>query len=679
MGTYNLRPLILMQDNPCPNRLGDGLRLQDVADTVAGAAVGNEGPFTIGVFGPWGTGKTSLLNLAREMVDGYGQDSTVTVWFNAWQHEREPEPLFALIAAIVNAIRKSDSKAQTKAEILEKIKAAIVAIATSMKIKAIPGLEVDFAKLIDAYQDLEDANKILPFELAYADAYEMLTDVSKNGQFKIVVFIDDLDRCDPEKAVHLLESIKLILNQRGFVFVLALADNVVTKYLQYVYTDKFKLDPERQWGESYLEKIVNLPVRVPSHRAVFVKYARDQVVKLAARHELWKPAPGNRTLVETEEQVRGSLFIESVSAEGQLVANTAKAGEFSPELFTLASIYEPLASGANYNPRQFVRLANSYLVKARLWQSQQDLASSDALILATDAILEARLSPDELQTLADDDDLCGQTFKVLAGTIKPPKGESEGGAADPRLALMTRVVRMLSDPAFKPLVDALSEHSKDNWFTDGDKRKAVRRVAASQGAVAAALSLHPEIEREIRRELKLDDDVVVSQSHCDAIEELKLASVGLGTEDMQALATRFRNLKRLHLEYNKIGDTGVETLAGSARLSNLTLLWLTDCGLTAAGVGFLANSAYLKNLERLGLAQNGVETSGMVSIANSANFGELRALNLHECGLKDADIRTLADSKGFPKLEYIQVRGNDVSKEMLGRVKSKFPGIEIDR
>ncbi|MBI1331329.1 MAG: hypothetical protein GC165_00455 [Armatimonadetes bacterium] len=256
--------------------------------------------------------------------------------------------------------------------------------------------------------------------------------------------------------------------------------------------------------------------------------------------------------------------------------------------------------------------------------------------------------------------------------------DSEGSAADSRLALMTRVVRMLSDPALKPLVDALSEHSKDNWFTDGGKRKAVRRVAASQ-VVAAALSLHPEIEIEVRRALRLGEDIVVSQAHCDDIEELKLASVGLGTEDMRALATRFRNLKRLHLEYNKIGDAGVEILAGSARLSNLSLLWLTDCGLTPAGVGFLASSAYLKNLERLGLAQNGVETSGMASIANSANFGELRALNLHECGLKDADIRTLADSKGFPKLEYIQVRGNDVSKEMLGRVKSKFPGIEIDR
>ena len=56
-------------------------------------------PLTIGINGPWGTGKSSLMNLLREDLQQYGCNA---VWFNAWHHQKEEH----LLAALLEAIRK---------------------------------------------------------------------------------------------------------------------------------------------------------------------------------------------------------------------------------------------------------------------------------------------------------------------------------------------------------------------------------------------------------------------------------------------------------------------------------------------------------------------------------------------------------------------------------------------
>ena len=88
-------------------------------------------------------------------------------------------------------------------------------------------------EMIERFEKLEQAEKLRSLDdplLArslYYDAFEMLdrrsgTEAGK-GEPKVVVFIDDLDRCMPDKAVMLLENIKLVFGQRGFVFALAVA------------------------------------------------------------------------------------------------------------------------------------------------------------------------------------------------------------------------------------------------------------------------------------------------------------------------------------------------------------------------------------------------------------------------------------------------------------------------
>lgn len=86
-------------------------------------------------------------------------------------------------------------------------------------------------------------------------------------RINFVVFVDDLDRCLPEKAVQMLELIKTVFNVESFAFVLALDDEVIERGIGHRY-QAYQLagkKPEMPiTGFEYLEKIVHVPFRLPA-------------------------------------------------------------------------------------------------------------------------------------------------------------------------------------------------------------------------------------------------------------------------------------------------------------------------------------------------------------------------------------------------------------------------------
>jgi formylglycine-generating enzyme required for sulfatase activity len=89
----------------------------------------------------------------------------------------------------------------------------------------------------------------------------------ENTRINFVIFIDDLDRCLPEKAVQTLELIKTVFNVESFAFVLALDDEVIERGIGHRYKDYELQDKKPKMpitGFEYLEKIVHLPFRLPA-------------------------------------------------------------------------------------------------------------------------------------------------------------------------------------------------------------------------------------------------------------------------------------------------------------------------------------------------------------------------------------------------------------------------------
>jgi hypothetical protein len=79
----------------------DGLGFKEYADALGHAAWATPGPFTFGIFGEWGVGKTSLMRLIENSLNTKHNEKVLTVWFNAWRYERA-----GLTLAFGNNLRK---------------------------------------------------------------------------------------------------------------------------------------------------------------------------------------------------------------------------------------------------------------------------------------------------------------------------------------------------------------------------------------------------------------------------------------------------------------------------------------------------------------------------------------------------------------------------------------------
>jgi predicted KAP-like P-loop ATPase len=136
------------------------------------------------------------------------------------------------------------------------------------------GLQFDAAKSIDredalSEKQLEEAKKLSDkLTSIYYDVVTELKNTVNEQDFRIAVFIDDLDRCLPEKAVELLESIKLFLDLEGYLFIIGVDKGVVTKGISYHYRYfEFKKEESDRGQiispEDYLEKMIQLPFELP--------------------------------------------------------------------------------------------------------------------------------------------------------------------------------------------------------------------------------------------------------------------------------------------------------------------------------------------------------------------------------------------------------------------------------
>ena len=236
-------------------RMGFSEYADALSDAVRG---GNPPQFTIGIYGAWGSGKSSLLNAISQNLSKAGD--VIPVFFDAWRYERYEYIVVPLVHAIYRETRKLQNP-----RIADQIKQALTSIVYSLNFK-LGVAELDMDKLRQA----SESTDLIPLDNAFAKPFEdlrKLPDVLE-GQ-RIAVLIDDLDRCSPENVVAVLESINLILDIPGFIFVLALDYDVLVKAVGYKYPHVS--------GHILIEKMVQVPFRVPRLDLEPEMFARDLI------------------------------------------------------------------------------------------------------------------------------------------------------------------------------------------------------------------------------------------------------------------------------------------------------------------------------------------------------------------------------------------------------------------
>ena len=267
----------MLTDNEVKNQKEDSLQYKSLCDTLTGIIMTSQTPITIGVFGEWGSGKTSLMRLTENDLKA---GNTKTVWFNAWKFDKAQDLRVALIHIILKQIEKDKSIPETVKDkavsLLKRVNwlglgRTAVTVGASLATPYLAILPLLSQVFSDSKKGTENLSKVLPDELLkdsegksleligeFEEEFKKLALDYAGEEGRLVVFIDDLDRCLPEKALDILEAIKLFLNVPQTVFVIGTDVKVIENGLVQKYGDK-----SESFAKNYLDKIIQVPFRIP--------------------------------------------------------------------------------------------------------------------------------------------------------------------------------------------------------------------------------------------------------------------------------------------------------------------------------------------------------------------------------------------------------------------------------
>ena len=302
------------------------LGFDEYARAFAAITRQSEPRFAVGIFGDWGSGKTTLMRaVERELA---ADETVVTLWFNAWRYEREEHLIVPLLDTLREVLvewaeeqgRDPDlrERAMRAAATVARAAGALLAGLSSVTagIPGVPGgpslvFDVDRARADWRQREEEAAQQ--PRSLYHASfraLEESLAQFVEGGRQRIVVFIDDLDRCLPTSALEVLESMKLFFDLEGFVFVVGLDREVVQRAIEVKYRPLEAAaggvdSPVK--GSEYIKKIFQLPFTLPP---ISVRQVDDFLASLdraglppGQRDDLWKRVRPHLDHVVTEAGV----------------------------------------------------------------------------------------------------------------------------------------------------------------------------------------------------------------------------------------------------------------------------------------------------------------------------------------------------------------------------------------
>jgi energy-coupling factor transporter ATP-binding protein EcfA2 len=317
----------ILLDNPSAE---PGLGFDAYASALSEVAVNSTAEFAVGIFGTWGSGKTTLMRKIERLMAEY--DNVVTVWFTAWRYERDKNLIVPLLDVLREALdKRARSNAKWARDAAAGVARAARAFTAGLTLSVgVPGFsaDVDAGKVIAAIGAESDGTKQLSFyQAGFLMLHDAIRQLSSNGRRRVVIFVDDLDRCLPGNALQVLESMKLFFDVEGCVFIVGLDQDIAERAI----ADKYRAaaGTEAQGitnGSEYVKKIFQVPFALPS---IFPQQIREYLTNIeenanfsAAQHD------------DFQRNVRRHL--------------------------------RSLPSEDSFNPREIKRLINSYILQLKM-------------------------------------------------------------------------------------------------------------------------------------------------------------------------------------------------------------------------------------------------------------------------------------------------------------------------
>lgn len=252
-----------------------------------------------------------------------------------------------------------------------------------------------FSAGISRYLHQPDYASKIGFIREFQQDFKLVVEsVTQNGKWPLAIFVDDLDRCTPDKAAEVIEAVNLLLDSEYCVFIIGMDSSVLSRSIQAKYKDIQPYFDNGDYtsriglGRHFLEKIIQIDFRVPqpdkSHIADFIDY---QLGRNPSKEDLPRDQQVAESLIQAEQRVGKTLEEARLAVQedfpdlepviqGAVESVEIRAFDDHPEV---ERAIKDMASYLNYNPRRIKRFINMYKLQALIAYERNILGKSISL------------------------------------------------------------------------------------------------------------------------------------------------------------------------------------------------------------------------------------------------------------------------------------------------------------
>ena len=262
-----------MSDCPISEDDEDTLGMSDYVEGLVKFVTECCTPMSIALQGDWGTGKTSFINRMIQFLENKS-DGSLTIYFNTWQYSQfnmSDSLYYSFVECIVEHIEdKKPGQKKIVEDILISLRNILFDISKQI-VESKTGCNLESISKEVSKHRKERMKNIKSLK----ENYEKLISETAGDDGRVIIFIDDLDRLNPEISVALLETIKLFMDVEKCVYVLAIDYDVVVRGIRAKYGD----DMDDTKCRSFFDKIIQLPFRMPTEKYDIEKFLKNSNLK----------------------------------------------------------------------------------------------------------------------------------------------------------------------------------------------------------------------------------------------------------------------------------------------------------------------------------------------------------------------------------------------------------------
>ncbi|WP_320055785.1 P-loop NTPase fold protein [Desulfuromonas thiophila] len=278
----------------------DILQRQQFGDALSNLVTRSTDELVISLDGKWGEGKTTFVKMWQGLLKEKGIPS---IYIDAFQNDYTEDAFISIASAITSYVDQHSAESQKSSAFKDKvkkvgvrllswtakigIKAATLGIIKESDIDALSEIGDDVAAdtsetIADLVKERLNAHSketelIQSFRESLSDLPANLMD---NSSGRLIIVIDELDRCKPSFAVEVLEKIKHLFSVKNVVFLLVMHKQQLEEAIRSVYGSNID-------AHTYLQKFINVETSIP--KRVTDRYSNDielYIKKLLQLHEI---------------------------------------------------------------------------------------------------------------------------------------------------------------------------------------------------------------------------------------------------------------------------------------------------------------------------------------------------------------------------------------------------------